>query len=66
LEDEGEVHPDELVTEYVNIPSGRFVIVALVPEPVVSTLPGARVRVHVPVDGSPDNTTLPVDTVHDG
>lgn len=66
LEDEGEVHPDELETEYVNTPSGRFVMVAFVPEPVVNTLPGVRVSVHVPVEGNPDNTTLPVDTVHDG
>jgi hypothetical protein len=38
----------------------------LVPLPVVVTDPGVRVSVHVPVDGSPFNTTLPVATVHVG
>jgi hypothetical protein len=38
----------------------------LVPDPVVVTLPGVRVSVHVPVDGNPVNITLPVETVHVG
>ena len=38
----------------------------LVPVPVVVTVPGYRVRLHVPVEGKPSNTTPPVDKVHDG
>jgi hypothetical protein len=38
----------------------------LVPVPVVVTVPGKRVSVHVPADGRPLSTTLPVDTVHVG
>ena len=32
----------------------------LVPVPVVVTAPGDLVNVHVPLDGNPPNTTLPV------
>ena len=35
-------------------------MVELVPEPVVVVPPGDLVRVHVPVAGNPDKTTLPV------
>jgi hypothetical protein len=42
------------------------VIVVLVPIPVVVTDPGVLVRVQVPVDGNPLNTTLPVATVQVG
>lgn len=38
----------------------------LIPAPVVVTVPGKRVRVHVPVAGNPLNSTLPVDTLHVG
>ena len=38
-------------------------IVVLIPVPVVVTAPGLRVNVHVPVEGSPLNITLPVATV---
>ena len=38
----------------------------LIPDPVVVTLPGERIRVHAPDDGNPFNTALPVDTVHVG
>ena len=38
----------------------------LVPVPVVVTVPGKRVNVHVPADGNPLKTTLPVDTAHVG
>ena len=41
-------------------------IVVLIPVPVVVTAPGLRVNVHVPVEGSPLNTTLPVATVQVG
>jgi len=35
-------------------------MVVLVPEPVVVIPPGDRVKVHVPAEGNPDKTTLPV------
>lgn len=38
----------------------------LVPVPVVVTPPGDRVRVQLPVDGSPESATLPVGEAHDG
>lgn len=41
-------------------------MVVLVPVPVVVTPPGDLVKVHVPVDGNPLKTTLPVATVHVG
>jgi len=48
------------------VPAERFVIVVLVPVPVVVMPPGVRVKVQVPVAGRPLNTTLPVDTVQVG
>jgi hypothetical protein len=66
LADGGEMHPIELVTAKVYVPSGRFEMIIPVPDPVVVILPGARVNVHVPVEGNPDNVALPVDTVHVG
>lgn len=41
-------------------------IVVLVPLPVVVSPLGWRVTVHVPLEGRPFKTTLPVDTLHDG
>ena len=41
-------------------------MVALVPDPVVVTAPGVLVKVHVPVEGKPFKTTLPVTTAHVG
>ncbi len=41
-------------------------MVKLVPVPVVVTDPGERVKVHVPDEGNPFNTTLPVATEHVG
>jgi hypothetical protein len=41
-----------------------MVVVALVP--VVTTLSGLRVNVHVPVEGKPLNTTLPVNKIQVG
>jgi len=41
-------------------------MVELVPEPVVVVPPGDLVRVHVPVAGNPDKTTLPVATLQVG
>jgi hypothetical protein len=60
--DDDEVHPAELVTVKVYVPDGTPEIVALVPVPEVVIPPGVRVSVHVPVDGKPLNTTLPVGT----
>ncbi len=61
--DSDEVHPAELTTVKVNTPAGRPDIVPLVPVPVVVTLSGVRITVHVPADGNPSNTTLPVGIV---
>ena len=47
-------------------PVERPVIVVLVPVPVVDTVPGYLINVHVPVEGNPAKTTLPVANVHDG
>jgi hypothetical protein len=41
-------------------------MVVLVPVPVVVTPPGVLVKVHVPDEGNPPNTTLPVATLHVG
>jgi hypothetical protein len=41
-------------------------MVVLVPVPVVVILPGVLVRVHVPEEGKPFNTTLPVATLQEG
>lgn len=37
-----------------------------IPDPVVVVPPGERVTVHVPVEGSPFRTTLPVETAQVG
>lgn len=66
LADGGEIHPTELVTVKVYIPSERFGIVVPVPEPVVEILPGVRISIHVPVEGNPDNVALPADREHVG
>jgi hypothetical protein len=56
----GELQPPVLVTVYVYVPETSPVMVMLVPEPVVITPPGVRVRVHDPAAGNPLSTTLPV------
>ena len=61
-----ETHPNELVTVKVNVPAGMFIIVMEVPVPVLVTPPGVLVTVHVPDDGNPVSTTLPVDVAHVG
>ena len=65
-EEDVDMQPAELVTVKVYVPSGRFEMVILVPDPVVEALPGVRIRVQEPVAGRPDNTTLPVETVQVG
>ena len=42
------------------MPEARLVIVMVVPLPKVVILPGIRVTVHVPEEGSDVSTTLPV------
>jgi hypothetical protein len=66
LPEECDAHPNELVTVNVKVPSGKFEIVVLVPDPVVVTAPGVLVIVQLPVNGSPFRTTLPVGAAHDG
>ena len=64
--EEAEVQPDAFFTVKLYVPTGRSVIVVLVPVPEVVTAPGLRVIVHVPVEGSPLRITLPVSIVHVG
>ena len=63
---EDEVHPSVFVTvnEYVFGLSPVIVVELPVPEYVVP--PGVRTIVHVPVEGNPPNTILPVATVQVG
>jgi hypothetical protein len=61
LADACEIHPEALVTVKVYVPAGSSEMVELVPVPVEVTAPGDRVKVHVPVAGNPDRTTLPVE-----
>lgn len=64
--DAGDMQPEEFVTVKVYVPSGKAVIVVLVPVPVADAPPGERIRVQVPADGNPLNRTLPVDKVQVG
>jgi hypothetical protein len=65
-DEDGEVHPTELVTVKVQVPAGIPDTVVVVPVPVVVTPPGVRVSVHVPGDGKLLSTTLPVANEHVG
>ena len=58
--DAWETQSAELATVKLKVPEGRAEIIVLIPVPVVVMLPGLRVNVHVPDDGSPINWTLPV------
>ena len=60
LPDAEEVHPPSKVTVKVNVFAARPEIVVLVPVPVVVTAPGVLASVHVPDEGNPFRTTLPV------
>jgi hypothetical protein len=66
LADDTEVQPGELVTVNVYVPEEMSEIAVLIPVPMNVIPPGVRVNVHVPVAGKPFNTTLPVETVHEG
>ncbi len=59
--DEGEVHPDALVTVKLCVPVDSNDIVVLEPVPVI--VPGLIVQLPA---GKPLNTTLPVPTAHVG
>ena len=62
LADAKEVHPSALVTVQKYVPATSPAIVEFVPVPVEVVPPGFLVNVHVPVAGSPLNSTLPVAT----
>jgi hypothetical protein len=64
LADDPEIQPALLVTVKVCVPVIRAETVVPVPVPVVVAPPGLRVKVQVPLEGKPLNTTLPVDTKH--
>jgi hypothetical protein len=59
--DARDIQPASLVTLKLYVPGARFEIVTLVPVPAID--PG--LITHVPVDGSPDNITLPVVAIQD-
>jgi hypothetical protein len=61
-----DVQPTEFVTVKVYEPAGIPVTVLVVPEPVIVPGPGDLVSVHVPIDGNPLRTTLPVAVEHVG
>jgi hypothetical protein len=64
--DAAEVHPASFLTIKVYVPATKPDIVVFVPVPVVVDPPGLRVSVHIPLEGNPFNTTLPVAIVHVG
>ena len=59
--DARDIHPAALVTLKLYVPGLRFDIVTLVPVPAIA--PG--LMIHVPVAGSPFNTTLPNVDIHE-
>jgi hypothetical protein len=66
FDDAGEAHLAGLVTVNLYVAGVRPEIVVLVPEPVNVTPSGVRLNVHIPTEGNPLNTTLPVAIVHVG
>jgi len=64
--DDTEVHPDALVTVNEYTPAASPAIVVIVPLPVVVTLPGILVSVHVPGEGRPVSGIVPDANVHVG
>lgn len=55
-----------MVTVNVYVPDAKVAIVVVSPVPVIITPPGLLVSVHVPVEGKPLKSTLPVDNAHVG
>jgi hypothetical protein len=66
LPEAAEIQPDASVTVKVYVPAARPDIVVLAPVPDEVVPPGVLVKVHVPVDGRPISTTLPVATAQVG
>lgn len=61
LADDADIQPASAVMLKLYVPGSRFVIVVVVPVPLID--PGFIVQ--IPVAGSPFSTTLPVVSVHD-
>ena len=59
--DARDIHPDAPVTLKLYVPGLRFEMVTLVPLPAIA--PG--LIIHIPVEGRPFNTTLPVADIHE-
>ena len=66
MADGNDTQEEASATVKVKVPPDRPVMVALVPVPVEITSSGLLVNVHVPDDGKPFNTTLPVATLQEG
>ena len=64
--DAPELQPSEFVTVKLYVPAAKPDIVVLIPVPVVTTAPGFRVKVQVPLAGNPLIITLPVATAQVG
>lgn len=62
----GDTHPAALATVKVYVPGGIADTVRVVPVPLMGTLDGKRVSVHVPTSGSPLSSTVPVDSAQVG
>jgi hypothetical protein len=61
-----EIQPAALATVKANVPAARPDMIVLVPVPVDVITPGVWVKVHIPTEGNPFSTTLPVATSHVG
>ena len=61
--DDTDIHPPAVVTVKLYVPATRPETVVLVPVPFVIIEPGLRINVHVPDEGNPLSTTLPVGRV---
>jgi hypothetical protein len=57
-----DVQPKEFVTAKVYVPGSRPDTVRVVPVPWLVKPSGYLISIHVPLEGSPDSTTLPVAT----
>jgi hypothetical protein len=60
--DEVDEQPSALVTRNLYVPAVRPETVVFAPVPFVVIAPGLRINVHVPAEGNPLRTTLPVET----
>lgn len=64
--EDGDVHPEALVTVKYHVPDAISVTVRVGPLPFMLLVPGSRCTVQLPASGSPLSETLPIDTVQDG